>query len=75
MLAAEMDAHVNVPRSALVGGMQCHGDGAFVVTEQHGRKRLSEAEITQEETQVECFLGALRESVVFGLLGTESYEG
>jgi hypothetical protein len=53
MLAAEMDAHVNVPRSRLVGGMQCHGDGAFVVTEQHGRKRLSEAEITQEETRVE----------------------
>ena len=37
--------------------------------------RLSEAEITQEETQVECFLGDLRESVVFGLLCTESYGG
>jgi len=37
--------------------------------------RLSEAEITQGETQVECFFGTLRESVVFGLLGTETYGG
>ena len=35
MLAAEMDAHVDVSRSGLVGGMQCHGDGAFIVAEQH----------------------------------------
>ena len=33
---------------------------------------MSEAKITQVETQVECFLGALRESIVFGLLGTEA---
>ena len=50
VMAAEMDAHVNVSRSGLVGGMQCHGDCAFIVAEQHGWKRLSETEIAQEET-------------------------
>ena len=50
VLAAEMDAHVDVSRSGLVGGMQYHGDGAFIVAEQHGWKRLSETKIAQEET-------------------------
>jgi len=68
MLAAEVDAHFDVARSWFVGGLKCHSDGAFVVAEQHGRERLSAAEITKEETQVVFFRGALREGVVFGLL-------
>ena len=47
MLAAEVDAHVNVARIWFVGGVKCHGDGAFIVAEQHGRESLSEAEVTK----------------------------
>jgi hypothetical protein len=36
---------------------------------------LSKTEITKEEEQVECLLGALREGVVFGLLGAEAHGG
>ena len=74
MLAAEVDAHVDVERIWFVGGVKYH-DSAFIVAEEHGRERLSEAEITKEETQVKCFLGALREGVVFGLLGAQAYGG
>jgi len=47
MLAEEVDAHVNVARIWFVGGVKCHGDGAFIVAEQHGRESLSEAEVTK----------------------------
>ena len=30
VLAAEMEAHVDVARSKVVGGVQCHDDGAFI---------------------------------------------
>ena len=43
--------------------MKCHGDGAFVVAEEHGRESLSEAEVTKKEAQIECFIGALRKGV------------
>jgi hypothetical protein len=47
MLAAEVDAHVNVAGGRFVGGVKCHGDGAFVVAEEHSRESLSEAKVTK----------------------------
>ena len=55
--------------------MERHGDGAFVVAEEHCRKRSSKTEVVKEEAQVESFLGALRQSAVISLLSAEAHRG
>ena len=62
MLAAEMDAHVDVSRSGLVGGMQCHGDGDRFI-------RIS-VDMTYDAT---IDTGGERNSQQLGVLSTESH--
>ena len=48
---------------------------AFVIAEELGGARLSEAEIAKKKTQVEGFLSALGKSIVFRLLSAETNRG
>ena len=53
--------------------MERHGDGVFVAAAERCRKRLSKPEVAKEEAQGESLLGALRQSVVIGLLSAEAH--
>ena len=71
VLATEVDAHVDMSSSGLIGWMERHSDSTLVVTEELGGARLPEAEISKKEAQVEGFFSTLGESIVFCLLSTD----
>ena len=71
VLATEVDAHVDMASSGLIGWMERHSDSPLVVTEELGGARLPEAEISKKEAQVEGFFSTLGESIVFCLLSTD----
>ena len=75
VLATEVDAHVDMSSSGLIGWMERHSDSALVVTEELGGARLPEAEVSKKEAQVEGLFSALGESIVLCLLSAETYRG
>ena len=75
VMSAEMATHVDVTSGRLVGRVQAHSDGTFVVAVQGGERGVTETKCMEEHAEIKGFLGTFRQRIVLRLLSAQADSG
>ena len=75
VMSAEVAAHVNVTSGRLVGRVQAHSDGTFVVAIQGGEGGVTETKCMEEHAEIKGFLGTFGQRIILRLLSAQADSG